>query len=225
MPGWPKAFTREAAREIVSQFVWSYWPYWGAPLMSAILGFVGGYSLLIIFMSAIAAFTFVALGLNQFSQWLAQQMTIEKVHFSAPFAGVTLHNENNPAELRGIKLGVILKTTANFPLEVRIDKLETKILDRIPSEDFYIRSVTAAPRGNVLFNNSMIDLSDIERANKLVYGRIYAVVSYGRKGNLRHQTERQWHLAIKFDENGALRTIEPNLNEFNNEVIRRLPNS
>lgn len=191
--------------------------------MSAILGVIGGYSSLIIFMSMIGAFAVVALGLNQFSQWLAEQVTVDKVHFAVPFAGVALNDDSNPADLRGIKLGVLLRNSANFPVEVRIDKLETKILDRIPPDDFYVRSAEVAPKDGVAFNNSVIELSDIDLSNKLIYGRISASVSYGRPGKLKHQAERLWNLAIKFDQNGAFRSIEPNLNEFNHEVVKKLP--
>ena len=54
---------------------------------------------------------------------------------------VAAKTSGNPATLEGLKLGVIVRSTASFPMEIRIDELETQIADRVPTEAFYARSV------------------------------------------------------------------------------------
>src|SRR5262245_29350278 len=129
-------------REVLSQIIWSYWPYWGAPLVSAILAYNSGYPPTIIFMAALGAFALIAVGLNNFAQWMAAQSASGKVDFVAPTVGIKNLDGKDPPELEGLKLGVALRNTAPFQMEIRLDDLETQIGDRVPSEAFHQRSVT-----------------------------------------------------------------------------------
>jgi hypothetical protein len=210
MADWPKRLSREAAREVASQIVWSYWPYWGAPAVSAILFYIRGYSAEIIFMAALGAFAVVAVGLNNFSQWIATQSASGKVDFVAPTVGVKMDDSSPPA-LEGLKLGVALLSTAPFPMEIRVDDLETQIVDRVPGDAFYARSITITRGHAAQFNNSLISLGDMDRAGKVLYGHINASVSYGRPGKLRHTITRHWYMALKFDKEGNFENAEPSL--------------
>lgn len=213
MADWPKKLSREALRDIISQTIWSYWPVWGAPIVSAVLAYSEGYPPTIIFMTALAAFALVALALNNFWQWTAAQSPSGRVDFLAP-AVAAKTDDGSPPGLEGIKLGVVLRSTASFPMEIRIDELETQIGDRVPTQAFYVRSIEVSRGIGAQFMNALIKLSDLERANQTIYGHINASVTYGRPGRLKYPVEQQWYMAFKFDKAGNLVNAEPSLTSF-----------
>lgn len=206
----PKKLSKAAAREVASQLFWSAWPYWGAPIVTGALAYAGGYPSAIIFLMALGAFAMIALALNNYAQWRERQSAAGKVDFLAPAVAINAPD----GTLRGLKLGVALRSNALFPMEARIDELETQISNRVPSEPFYVRSVPISRGNAVQFTNAMINLADLERAGKILYGHISARISYGRPGNFRYSSERQWYLAIKFDKDGNFEGMEPSLTEF-----------
>lgn len=211
--------SKEALREIVSQIIWSYWPVWGAPLVSAVLAYASGYNLAVIWLFTLFSFAMIALALNSFSQWRTAQSAAGKVEFLLPSIGVVNFDGKDPVKLRGIKLGAVLRSTAIFPMEVRIDSLETQIGDRVPGEAFKVRSVTGTRGTAVQFNNGMINLADLERANKLVHGRISASATYGRPGRLKYSLDQVWYMAFKFDKDGNLEGAEPSHTAFAKEEV------
>jgi hypothetical protein len=213
MAKWPAILTKEAIREGTSALLWSYWPYWGAPIVSAILSYLGGYSAALIFLSALFAFAMVALGLNNFSQWAAVRTPADKVRFAVPSIG-TVNNTSNPPALRGLKLGVGIQSVAPFPVEVQVDKLETQISDKVPVEPFFSRSTTIGQGGIAQFNNAVIELPKTMRKKKLLYGRISAEISYGRPGKLHYHAEHQYYLALMFDNDGNFQNAEVSTTEF-----------
>lgn len=206
----PKKVTKEAAREVASQLFWSSWPYWGAPIVTGALAYANGYPSAVIFMMALGAFAIIAVALNNYAQWRERQSAAAKVDFVAPVIGINAPD----GKLRGFKLGVALRSTALFPMETRIDELETQIANRVPTEAFHVRTAPISRGTGTQYSNALIDLSDVDRAGKLLYGRISARVSYGRPGSLRHSIERQYYLAMKFDKDGNFENAEPSLTEF-----------
>jgi hypothetical protein len=154
MSGRAKKSTNAALREAVSNVVWSYWPIWGAPILSVILGYIGGYAPAIIFLFALGAFALIAWGLNNITQWSAARSPARKVRFMVPTVGVHLSNEKVPT-LLGVRLGVSVVSDAPFPMEVRLDELETRIWDRLPpSEKFNTNSVILDGKGAVIQFNA-----------------------------------------------------------------------
>lgn len=209
MANWSKKLSGEAAREVASQLFWSYWPLWGGPIVSGVLFFLNGYPSGVIFMAAIGAFAIVALAMNNFSQWRAAQSAFGKVDFLAPAMGVM--NDGDPPRLRGIKMGVAVRSTAIFPMEVRIDDLETQIGDRVPGTGFQPNSVTIAQGIAAQFNGAMIDMTGLERANCVLYGHISASITYGRPGYVKYPANITWYMAFKFDKDGNFVGAEPSL--------------
>jgi hypothetical protein len=84
MAKWSKTLSGEALKEVISQIVWSYWPYWGAPIVSATLFYMNGYPSGVIFMVALSAFALIAMALNNVSQWLAAKSAAGKVDYLGP---------------------------------------------------------------------------------------------------------------------------------------------
>jgi hypothetical protein len=213
MSEWSKKLTTEALREVVSQAVWSYWPYGGGPLVSALFAYTSGYNLAVIWAFALFSFAMIALALNNFSQWMRAQTPADKVDFVGVSVGVK-NDTADPPRLEGIKLGVALLSRAGFPIEIRMDDLETQIADRVPSKAFKGTCLTVGQGGVAQFGSAMIELSDIERSNKILYGRLKAAVSYGRPGKLKHGKEQQVYLALKFDKDGNFEGVEQSVTEF-----------
>jgi hypothetical protein len=222
MAEWTKKLSGEAFREIVSQIVWSYWPYWGAPILSAALLYVNGYPVGVAFLAAIVAFAAIAVGLNNFSQWMSAQTPADKIDFLGPAIGIVKDNALPPT-LRGIKLGVMLRSKAGFPVQLRLEELDTRIGDRIPRRDFAVSTIMIGEGGNARFLNSMISLRGMQLAHQLRYGRIQARVSYGRPGKLKYVVEREWYLALRFDANGNFDSVEASNVEFAREEREEEP--
>jgi hypothetical protein len=225
MSGRAKKWSKAALRETVSHIVWSYWPIWGAPILGVILGYLGGYAPVIIFLFALGAFALIALGLNNITQWSTARSPARKVRFMVPTVGVHLSNEKVPT-LLGVRLGVSVVSEAPFPMEVRLDELETRIWDRVPSEKFNTNSVILDGKGaGIQFNGAAINLSDLDLKNKTIYGHISAKISYGRPGEFNYSSDYGSHLALKFDAKGKLAVVEPSVTNFTQTFDTPLPKS
>lgn len=186
--------------------------------MGGVLGWLGGYSPAIIFMLALGAFALIALGLNNITQWIVTRSPADKLRSAIPSVGVNLDESVKPPKLKGIKLGVIFHNAAHFPLEIRIDELETQIRNRVPAEKFFCRSVVVyGPTGGAQFHNAQIELDDLDLRNQTIYGEVKAKAPYGRPGKLRYLREYRTYLAFKFDGEGNLTVVEPSLTEFSVE--------
>ena len=176
--------------------------------MADVLGYLGGYEPLIIFLACLGAFAMAGFGLNQFFQWQTIRMAADKLALSVPAIGLKLDTTKKPAKLEGIKLGITAISHATFPLEIRLTKLETQIGDKVPIEAFKEHRVTAAAKAITQFHGALIDLSKEQLKNALLRGTIRGAVSYGRPGKLRYQAEQTLWLLLKFDRNGQLLTPE-----------------
>lgn len=213
---WSKKFTREALRELFSSLVWSNWPVWGASFVTAILSRAEGYEWTLIFLFSLAAFALMAFGLNHFSQWQAARTPVDKIRFAAATIGIKSDESKTPPRVVGIKLGVSVHNAAQFPIEVRIDKLETQIANRVPAEQFFSRSVKVSMGTTGRFTNATIDFSAETLNNKVLIGKIKATISYGRPGKLHHSSDQQYWLAMKFDKDGQFVAAERSTTEIVN---------
>lgn len=213
---WFKKLTWGAAREAISGLVWSYWPIIGAPIVMGALSYLNNYPIAIIFILCLSAFAITALGLNNFSQWRAARSPVNKVRFFDPIIGVNLDDTQSPPKVRGIKLGIMVYNVAQFPIEVKLENLETQISDRVPSEGFKSLSLNIGIGGYGRFSNAIIDLSGETLKNTILIGKIKAAVSYGRPGKLKYSLQHQLWVAMKFNNDGQLVTAEPSVMEFEN---------
>lgn len=213
---WPKTFTREALRELFSSLVWSYWPVWGAPVVTTMLGYFGGYAPTLVFLFSLSAFALMAFGLNHFSQWQAARTPADKIRFTNPVIGIKSDETQTPPRVVGIKLGISVHNAAQFPIEVRIDNLETQIANRVPAKQFFSRSINLSMAMVGQFNNAIIDLSAETLNNVGLIGKIKAAISYGRPGKLHHSADQQIWLAMKFDMHGQFVGAEPSVTEIVN---------
>lgn len=211
MAEWSKKFSLEAIREIISHIVWSYWPIWGAPLISGLLAATSDYNAAEVFNFALFAFAMIVLALNNFSQWTEARSAAGKVNVIVPVVGIKMDDTVDPPRLHGLKFGALLRSAAPFPIEIRIDDLQTQIGDRVPTEAFYVRSVTVGRGAGAQFTNGLIDLSSVDRANKVIEGHISVSATYGKPGELKYPAEQQWKMTLKFDKDGNFEGAEPTL--------------
>jgi len=203
--------------EFIAGLLWSYWPIYGAPLVAIGVAYLEGYQWTVIYMLGLGAFALVAFGLNNFSKWSATRTAAAKVEFGNTTLFVNTNNNVDPPRVRGIKLGVSAVNFAHFPIEVRIDALETQIANRVPLDPFESRSIKINRGMTAQFSNSLIDLSDMQLANTALLGRVVAKISYGKPGKLKYATEQTMYIAMKFDATGALATVERSLTELSVE--------
>lgn len=207
-----KRLSKWATKEAISNLVWSYWPHVGAPVVMGTLTYLEGRSFDLIFLMSLGAFAAIAHGLNQFSQWQGARSPADKIRFASPVIGPLM--EGSPAELTGIKLGVSIQNAAQFPIEVRLDDLETQISDRVPSEPFFIRSLELPIAGIGTFTNSVIKLDGEELKNEKLISTIKAKISYGRPGQLKYSAEQSYWLALKFNKRGQFEMAEVSTTEL-----------
>lgn len=201
-------FTRVALREFVSNLVWSYWPIWGAPIVIGALSWVQGRTLDVVVGAALVAFAFIAWGLNNLSQWRAARTPADKVLIAHPSVGLAHNDMQDRQKLTGIRLGIYAKNRAQFPLEISIDQLDTQVGDRIPSEQFYQRSLRAASAEVAHFTNGLIDLSQLSTTNSALLCRVRATISYGHTGNRKYNDTKQYYIALKLDEHSEVVSVD-----------------
>lgn len=178
------------------------------------LGYFEGYAPTLIFLFSLAAFALMALGLNHFSQWQAARTSADKIRFTAPIIGIKSDESQTPERVEGIKLGVSIHNAAQFPIEIRIDNLETQIANRVPIDQFYPRSAKVTMGASVNFTNAIIDFSAETLNNVALIGKIKATISYGRPGKLHHSLDQQYWLAMGFDKNGQFVSAEQSITEI-----------
>ena len=209
-----KLFGRWAIGETISNLVWSYWPVFGAPVVTGILAYLGDYSFTLIFLFCLGAFAMIALALNQFSQWQAVRTPANKVVFGPPIIGLKRDTASSPPVFEGMKLGVTAHNTAQFPIEICLEKLDIQIADRIPAENFNRRTLIASKGTVVHFTGGLVDLSNVDLINASLLGKITGKILYGRPGKLNYQAEQTLWIAFKFDRHGQFLNAEPSVTEI-----------
>lgn len=217
MADWFKRVSMAAIRDGFASLVWSYLPVWGIPMLGGILLLVKSYPVEHIFAFILVIFAFTVLALNNLSQWMAARTPVGKVNYSVPVIGTIpqkFYDKSSTSDkLQGIRLGENLISAAQFPIDIQLDEIETRIGNRVPSQKTSFATIRVGNGIVAQFVDSMIDLSDMGLESTTLYGHIKTKVSYGHPGKLKYKLEKTTYLAIRFDA-GQFVTMETSLNDF-----------
>jgi hypothetical protein len=103
-----------------------------------------------------------------------------------------------------ISLGVSMHSQADVPLDYSIEKVVTRIGDRVPKKSGYnLTKYKCPPRGNAWFDDHFIDIGTPPCPGSLE-GLIEFDVKYGPVGTLRHELKIRKQVILAFNETGSL---------------------
>ena len=206
--------SKGAIREVISNMVWSYWPVWGVPVMSALFAYVQKVPVFYGFIGVVFSFCVTVWGLNNLTTWRNTRSAAYKVRISKPIIAIGPIDIKTKKGVKFISLGLSAINTADFPMEIQIDSLETRISDRVPKEGFFSRKVVADPRNGVAqFTNGRILLDNIDLSDAVIDGFISGSISYGKLNNIKYSESTQWHIRLSFKE-GNFVHADLSLTEF-----------
>jgi hypothetical protein len=212
---WAKRFTRSTIRDAISNLVWANWPLWGAPVVSAILFYLNGYPVGVVFLSALVALAAVAVGLNNISQWITRRSPAGKLGFAGLAVSIVRDETVTPPLFRGLKFGAQLANSAEVPIDIRFEEFHTQLDNIVPKEKFVpVLLHAGGGKGFATNSGSLIDLTKVDRVNATLLGEMRFKISYGRPNRLRHLLEQTVYVAVQFDGNGEFVRAEWSLTEM-----------
>ena len=211
---WPKILTIAFISETLRDFLWSSWLVWAAPIVTGWLAYTEGWPWAIILVICLVAFAATAHGFNQYSQWQAIRTPADKIQIVDVSISVILDQNKKPSKVEYIKLGIIVRSIARFPMEARIDELETRVLNMVPDEAFFSRSVQLSISSGGHFTNGAINVSQENLANRLIPAWVNASISYGKPNHLKYRASKQWYLALNFNDQGMLDNVDKSLTDL-----------
>lgn len=174
----------------------------GAPIVTAAIGYADGWPWLIIWLGALAAFSFVSTGLLRFSEWRYRQQVKDKLNLNVVRVGRKL---NNQGCAESVTLGFQLYNNALFPVEFELQSLHSMIDDKYPpNKDYALRQFVMPSGGLGWFDDFAIELPDAPR-ERTIEGMIEFVVHYGRLGYMKHELRKKFQVFLGFDANGDVK--------------------
>jgi hypothetical protein len=124
----------------------------GAPIVTGAVGYIQGYPWMYILVAASVTFGGVATGLVRLDEWLAGRRVKEKLAFTEVHVAKNIQGE-------GFSLGVAFISSADVSIEFEIEEISTRLANRVPEKrSFDLRNFIIPPRGNVWFNDHIIDI-------------------------------------------------------------------
>ena len=205
---WPKILTAEVIREGVGSLLWSNWLFWGLPVLTVYMGYIEELPWVYILLAFLFAFAMTALGLNQLRTWQVNRTPENKVQISIPHVGLVLDHTTTPKKVMVITLGINAVNSAQFPMEISIDKLDAQISNKVPTKEFSSRCIGLPIGQTATFTSHKIDLSGETLEGALLQGKLQGEISYGKSGNLKYSANKEWFLALRFDKNGMFEGME-----------------
>lgn len=201
---WFGSVSKEGARE----FVWSALRSWAWPVLlpglTAVMGFIDGLPLTYIMVSVFASFAFVTHGLVKLSEWRELRNPEHKLDFAGPYVG-KVPKEDNTAELSAIRLGFKMVNNANFPLDIKIEKIRTTFGNR-HNPDALLSNTNFTVNANSKFHfvDASIDVSDLTLKNANYKANVEFELHYGVKGKKTFAFGKEFSFPLIFDENGEI---------------------
>ena len=195
--GWlQKQIAAGAVRGVV-QFLVTWGLPLGVPVVTVAIGRLTDIPWFYVWLGALAAFAFIANGLLRFDEWRQTRRVQDKLAFSQMLVGKSI---NNP---EGILIGIRVTSSANFPLDFTVEKLLTRLADRVP----LIESLKGATSFEIPSNGygwywaNEIAIPDPPK-NGTLEGFAEYELSYGRKGQKRYVLKGKKQVVVRFNDEG-----------------------
>lgn len=183
----------------VQQFLW---PLVIGPVVTAVLGLAGGVPMMWVWVAALASFAFMTHGLLRLNEWIDRTSANGKLDIIEPTIQITGAETVEPIEIASAQIGVSLGNRAIFPMEFRVERIDTRFADRVGSVKNYAnRGGVIAPNSVSFFRDSAITIEKprliLER--KGYESRIDILISYGKPGGKRFTIERSFAISVFVD--------------------------
>ena len=190
-----KKIFKEGTREALSQVFWVFgWPtvlVGGSTALMYLQGLPLGY----LSVGALAAFAFTAHGLLKFDEWKMRRQVDGRFNFSSLHVGDSIRKD-------GTIVGLSFANVATFPIEFKVEKIITKIGDKVPKNTEYpLNSITVPALGNGWFYDHPIKLENTPTSGT-ADGTIEFDIKYGRSGHLKYHLKGTKYFVISLNEHG-----------------------
>ena|SRR5580698_6968170 len=169
-----------AFKALVSEAAWqAFWTYIFPPLVTlatVAAGIVERQPVMWIIMAASVVFAMSAFGLYAFHAWRFSRTPEHKIAFVR-----SIVNRNQNGRNKQISLGFAMRSSAEFPIEVELTKLDTCVMSRIRMEKRSLpQKLRVDAKCDFFFTDNPIDITGI--TDDSMKGECEFELKYGRPG-------------------------------------------
>ena len=164
-------------------------------LLTGIIGYFTNVPLFWIWLGVLVAFSYTASGLLRFDEWLYRRRVQDKLVFESVLVG-------NDISHQGINIGVLVRSTATFPVEFEIKSFRTQLGPAAPEGRYSKQKITVQSNGLGFAYDNLIRIPSSPQ--NIMKGSIEFTVSYGKPGStLQYSISGKKESLLSFNEQGV----------------------
>lgn len=204
--GWSSLSRMRLLQRLTIEALWEATRTWilpfAIPAVGAVMGWFQDIPLFYLYVSVVVMFASACTGLARFSEWRYENRVEDKLIFHN--IRVTIERNAN-GKVGFIKLGFIVHNSAKFPIQFRVEKLNSQFMEDFPPKKEIKRDgLTVAP-GNVgWFDDEAIVPTTLLTIGQYAKGSIQFCLKYGRPNLLDCTLSGKKNVFFRFD-NGDVR--------------------
>lgn len=174
------------------------WPVCGA-VVTFVSGLVSAVPLPYLLASASLVFAALTTGLLRLDEWRERAHPGGRLVLEHPIFNADIDATPDGPSIRNVQLGIGLKNHAIFPLNYRVDYIDTRFIDRVAAENTDRKDgLQISAKSERWFRDNIIHLS-IPVPEWVAIGRVRFKVSYWKRPNRVFVLEQRVRVEAKFD--------------------------
>ncbi|WP_420446284.1 hypothetical protein [Candidatus Poriferisodalis sp.] len=135
-----------------------------------------------VFVGTVIVLAQSAVALLRYSEWRSRITAKDKLGFQG---GRVVSVLDEQGQIAGFHLGFTLNNFASFPVEFEVERIESRVMDRVSTKDKNLHPVLVSSGLTGWWQDGVIELPDLPAARS-IEGRLEAEIVYGRAGKRRH---------------------------------------
>ena len=151
----------------------------GMPTMTVLIGWATDLPWFYIWIGFLASLALVFHWLLKMDEWLFRKRVEDKIAFANVRVSPNINGE-------GLHIGVIVESTADFPINFSVSSFDARFGDRVPKEAYDLAHITTIPSKGVGWYDSPIIKVDHPSGNGVIEGQVKFEMKYGRFNNLKY---------------------------------------
>ena len=135
-----------------------------------------------VFVGTVIVLAQSAVALLRYSEWRSRITPKDKLGFQG---GRVVSVLDEQGQITGFCLGFTLNNVASFPVEFEVERIESRVMDRVSTKDKNLHPVLVSSGSTGWWQDGAIELPDLPAARS-IEGRLEAEIAYGRAGRRRY---------------------------------------
>lgn len=175
---------------------------WILTVMTVLAGYQEGVQWAYIIPLATIVFAATAVGLLRFDEWIFRRTPSDKLEFENISLGLDFVRDptsGQPTAISRAQIGIVLKSSAHFPISYIVDDLRTSIEKRVnPNPIINTRGAIVGTTGHANYNHAPIDM-DNSPLKPVLEGTAEFKLRYGRIGSEKYVITKKMNINCPYD--------------------------